>query len=158
MKKILGALLLIGAMSWVPMAVAQNASSSAKTNAASSRLNVLEKILDFGQGTKAMFTDFQENGGLNKSNRWYGIAVTNLQLTWGPDGLVKDFSITPSPATTIKDLRTAINKYCGLSDSAWSRNDVQGRMSAEAKNDKCQADYNNFLYAAGQLNFSLSKP
>jgi hypothetical protein len=151
-------LLTLSAMFVAPASIAQTAKGTPGRVAPASRLNQLERVLDFDVGTKPLFTDFQEDGGLNKSSRWYGLNIVQLNLEWGADGKVRNFILQPRPGSTIKEIRAAINRFCGLTDAAWTRNEIQGRMSAEAKNEKCEADYDNFVFGPGQLSLSIKRP
>ena len=140
--------------------VKQNKSAETPPNE-KSKLNKLEQILDFELGTQAAFTDFGEDGGLNSESRWYGIDISNMEIQWSAkDGKPKFIALIPNRLNTIKQIRNAINLFCNLQESDWVKENIVAGRRAEstAKNQKCNASYNNFLRGDGILNILISKP
>jgi hypothetical protein len=126
------------------------------------KLNPLETALDFEKGTKEFWTDFKEEGGLEKFNNWYGIQVAGLTLQRGGDGLISSFilNVNPYSTVTIKQLRATINAYCGLTNADWKNDDMsmEDRYSARASNDRCQtASFDNFVNGRKVWSITLSK-
>jgi hypothetical protein len=135
---------------------------SAKEKPVVSKLNPLELALDFDKGTKEVYTDFKEDGGLDKFNNWYGIQISGLTLQRGADGLVSGLimNVNPYQTVTIKQLRATINAYCGLTNADWKNTEFESgsRYLAQASSTKCQtASYDNYVNGRGIWSITISK-
>ena len=104
--------------------------------------NLLEQALRLGVATRADYTKLVENGGLDRGETWHGLQLTEVQVEYLPSGKAKSiFATTPRLASTIADIRRAINGVCGLKDGDWVKSDMPGYISATASNAKCDALY-----------------
>ena len=127
------------------------------------KLNPLELALDFDKGTKTAWTDLGEDGGLNKHHYWYGISINSAENQRGRDGLVSDIMLTLDPyrTPTIKEIKTAINSFCGLTNADWKNDEIGGpdnRYSSEAYSDKCKTVFfTNFILGRGVWTINISK-
>lgn len=131
--------------------------TSQLVNSSAQNMNPLEQALDFEIGTKAIYTDWADDGGLNRLNSWHGLDLRALELQWGADGHPKFVAIVPSQLTSIKEMRSALSKACGIKEDQWDREDMQGRTTAKAAGTKCRAEFNNWFRGPGIWNINLYK-
>jgi len=127
----------------------------------SRNLNPLELAIDFEKGDKQAWTDFEEDGGLNKWSQWYGLPVASLNSQKGKDGLVEFLilGLNPYATVTIKQIRESISLYCGFSPDDWKVRDPQSdRKTYNASNDKCKtAEFDNWFLGKGIYGIRLGK-
>jgi uncharacterized protein YecT (DUF1311 family) len=112
-------------------------------SAASGRApNALEAATSPFGGRKSAWAPFQESGGLNRQDRWFGIELRSVELRYDRDGNVVEFAgSTSRTATTVARIRQAINSLCGLTDEQWKREVRDDHVSGQAENERCTAVY-----------------
>jgi len=84
--------------------------------------NAFEAAVDPISGSEQKWREWADNGGLNKLNDFYGLKITEANVTWRNgkvSGLIMFTSQTHSP----KDVRKAMVNICGGSDSDWKLED-----------------------------------
>ncbi len=126
----------------------QNQSKSEKKEStnnkkpAAGKLNPLESALNPFYGTRQLWDDFVEDGGLNKINGWFGVNVDSAQLSFDKANNVKEISITTSKQTSVKQIRNSINRLCKFNESDWKKtSSSENYISGQAENAQCKAVY-----------------
>jgi uncharacterized protein YecT (DUF1311 family) len=110
--------------------------------AAGRTLNALEAATSPFGGRKSAWAPFQEAGGLDKQDRWFGIALRSVELRYDRDGSVVEFAGSTSRAdTTVTRIRQVINSLCGLTEAQWRREVRDDYVSGQAENERCSAVY-----------------
>jgi uncharacterized protein YecT (DUF1311 family) len=104
--------------------------------------NALEAATSPFGGRKSAWAPFQESGGLDRQNRWFGIELRSVELRYDRDGNVVEFAGSSSrTVTTVARIRQAINGLCGLSEEQWKREVRDDHVSGQAENERCTAVY-----------------
>ena len=104
--------------------------------------NALEAATSPFGGRKSAWAPFQESGGLDKQNRWFGIELRSVELRYDREGNVVEFAgSTSRTGTTVARIRQVINGLCGLTEEQWKREVRDDYVSGEAENERCKAVY-----------------
>jgi hypothetical protein len=120
-------------------------------------LNALEQALDFQTGTKAQYRDWMDDGHLNKLSFWHGIDLMGVEIQRGSDGLLQFAALVPFQTSSVKEIKIALGKACGIKADDWDREDLQGRTTLKAQGTKCRADFNNWFRGNGVWGISIYK-
>lgn len=90
---------------------------------------LLENATVIGKSTRADFQRFVDEGGLQNHPAWHGLYVSNVQVFYYPNNVVRSMSMefagkadgTMYPIGTVspKEIRQQLTTLCGLSDSVW---------------------------------------
>lgn len=104
--------------------------------------NALEAATSPFGGRKSAWAPFQESGGLDRQNRWFGIELRSVELRYDREGNVVEFAgSTSRTGTTVTRIRQVINGLCGLTEEQWKREVRDDYVSGEAENERCKAVY-----------------
>jgi hypothetical protein len=88
--------------------------------------NAFEAAVDPVSGSKQKWNEWSDNGGLNKLDDFYGLKITEVNVTWR-DGKVSGLIMFTSQTHSPKDVRKAMANICGGSDSDWKLDDNWAR-------------------------------
>ena len=125
-----------------------------------SNFNPLEKALNPFGGNKEHSVDFKESGGLNTLSNWFGVYVLGYTTQSDSQGNVVLALVNGEPATPIKKMRSIANAMCGFGESDWKKRDNafdSQQMSGEAKNQKCEASYDNWVNGKGIVSLMIKR-
>lgn len=102
--------------------------------------NALEETFHPLTGSKVKFENFQDIGGLNKSNMFFGLTVKEVVATFTAAGSINEVSFRISRTIPASDLRAAMSKLCEVQESQWEvqRGDYQ---SGKVKGPVCDTTY-----------------
>jgi len=87
--------------------------------------NSFEDAVDPVTGNEKKYSEWADNGGLNKLNDFYGVKISKLHVTWGEDQVTR-LSMWASLQHSPKDVRKAMQKICGGDDKDWKISDDFG--------------------------------
>lgn len=135
-------------------------SESAKPpTAPQQKFNFLEKALNPFGGSKAMLSDFNEEGGLTRLNSWYGVNLTSYSTSLDDANNVRRIVVSAYSGTPLRQLRDIANSMCGFANEEWKKSEFdQGRrMTGQAENDKCFAMYDNFVNGVGVISLEIRR-
>jgi hypothetical protein len=123
------------------------------------KLNLLEKAVNPFGGNKPLMTEFKEEGGLNTLNSWFGVYVLAYSTQSDAKGFVSFINVNGASSTPIKKMRSIANAFCGLEDSEWKKDEFDSgkRMTGEAKNQRCEARYDNYVNGQGIVSISIKR-
>lgn len=124
-----------------------------------SKFNMLEKALNPFGGNKELSVDFKESGGLNTLNDWFGVYVLGYTTQSDSQGNVSTVIVNGERGTPIKKVRSIANAMCGFAESDWKKRDagLESQMTGEAKNQKCKAGYDNFVFGKGIISLQIDR-
>jgi hypothetical protein len=105
-------------------------------------LNRLEAATSPFGGRKSAWAPFQEAGGLDAQDQWFGLSLRSVELRYDRDGNVIEFAGSAERASTpVARIRQAINGLCGLAETDWERQVRDDFVSGQAENERCKAVY-----------------
>ena len=105
-------------------------------------LNRLEAATSPFGGRKSAWAPYQEAGGLDAQDQWFGLALRSVELRYDRDGNVIEFAGSAERASTpVAHIRQAINGLCGVAEPDWERQVRDDFVSGQAENERCKAVY-----------------
>lgn len=102
----------------------------------------LEKALSPYTSNLKKWNNFSEEGGLYRSNIWHGMTVFQAAVSYKAD-TKKIYAVHFSVGrdVPVKQIRSAINMYCGFTDQSWEKTIRGDYLAGTAENDVCRAVY-----------------
>ena len=113
------------------------------TNLNTNTMTLLEQAANPMTGTRALWSKFIDEGGLNYNNNFYGLEVTNINVQFEGEK-IKLALLNVSSSVAPKTIRSALANVCKIKDEEWKiKNDSLIKGEAATSNMSCSYLTNN---------------